>query len=109
VKPRSVKAVLVKPIPIKPFVLALTLAFAGVGLAHSELTSSTPEDGETLRAAPSEVTLNYSEALETRFSIFKVYPLGADVDESDSDKGAENARLRTNGLAGQLVGEVLEA
>ena len=52
-----------------------------------------------------EVTLDFSEALETRFSTFKVYPLGADIDEHESD---ENAQLRTNGLAGQLVGDVLE-
>lgn len=88
---------------VTKFLLTLTLALAGVGLAHSELTSSTPEDGETLQAAPSEVTLNFSEELETRFSTLKVYPLEADVAE------IEENQARINGLAGQLVSEVLEA
>ena len=92
---------------VKPFVLILTLAFAGVGSAHSELTRSTPESGEILQTAPTEVTLNFSEGLETRFSIFKVYPLETDV--TDTDESAENAQARTNGLAGQLKSEVLEA
>ena len=87
---------------MKFLILVLTLAFVGVGLAHSELTSSTPADGETLKIAPAEITLNFSEALETRFSIFKVYPLGTDVAST-----AEKARV--NGLAGQLVADVLEA
>ncbi len=100
-------AVLVNLALVKPFVLALTLVVAGVGSAHSELTSSTPADGETLQAAPSDVTLNYSEALETRFSIFKVYPLDAPKTDKPGES-AENARLRTNGLAGQLASNVLE-
>lgn len=83
--------------------LALILTLAGVGVAHSELESSTPAANATLQAAPTEVSLSFSEAVEVRFSTFKVYPLDADIDPS-----ADDARARLNGLAGQLVSEVLE-
>lgn len=83
--------------------LVLTLALAGVGAAHSELASSTPADGDVLGAPPAEVRLTFTEAVEVRFSTFKVYPLGADVNPS-----ADDAEARLNGLAGALVSEVLE-
>lgn len=85
-------------------VFVLTLALTGVGFAHSDLESSTPAAGEVLPAAPAEVTLTFTEAAEVRFSTFKVYPLGANLDFS-----ADDAEARLNGLAGQLVSEVLEA
>ncbi len=88
---------------IQRYVLILTLAFAGVGAAHSELESSTPAAGAVLQTAPTEASLTFSEAVEVRFSTFKVYPLDADIDSS-----ADNAEARLNGLAGQLVSEVLE-
>ena len=84
--------------------LILTLALAGVGVAHSELESSTPAANEALQTAPTEVKLTFSEDAEVRFSTFKVYRLDTDVDLS-----AENAEARLNGLAGQLVSEVLGA
>ncbi len=81
----------------------LTLALTGVGFAHSELESSNPAAGEVLQAAPTEVSLTFTEAAEVRFSTLKVYPLAADLDFS-----ADDAEARLNGLAGQLVSEVLE-
>lgn len=83
----------------------LTLALAGVGstLAHADLESSTPAANETLQVAPAEVSLTFTEAAEVRFSTFKVYPLDADLNFS-----ADDAEARVNGLAGQLVSEVLE-
>lgn len=84
--------------------LALTLALAGVGSAHADLASSTPVAGAVLERAPDEITLTFTEAVEVRFSTFKVYALGADVDPDDPD-----AEARLNGLAGQLVAEVLSA
>lgn len=86
----------------RTFALILTLALAGVGVAHSELESSTPAANATLQTAPSEVSLSFSEAAEVRFSTFKVYPLGADIDSADA------AEAQLNGLAGQLMSEVLE-
>lgn len=89
---------------LRTFGLALLLSGAGLALAHAEVTSSQPADGTVLETAPTEVTLTFSEAVEVPFSTFKVYPLGAEIDSSDPD-----AEARRNGLAGQLVSEVLEA
>jgi len=86
---------------IQKYVLILTLAFAGVGAAHSELESSTPAANATLQAAPPVTSLTFSEAVEVRFSTFKVYPLGADTDLANTPEAQ-------NGLAGALVSEVLE-
>lgn len=83
--------------------LTLTLALAGSALAHAELSSSTPADGAVLSAAPAVVTLTFTEAVEVRFSTFKVYPLTADIAPA-----AEDAQAQFGGLAGQLVSEVLE-
>jgi len=84
--------------------LLAALTLIGAASAHAELEESTPAAGETVRTLPEAVTLNFTEPLEVRFSTFKVYPLGADLDMS-----AEDARARLNGLAGALVSEVLTA
>jgi copper resistance protein C len=89
---------------VKSLFFALTLALAGVGSAHADLASSTPVAGAVLERAPDEVTLTFTEAVEVRFSTLKVYALEADVDPDDPD-----AEARLNGLAGQLVTEVLSA
>ena len=78
----------------------LGLSFAW---AHADLISSDPEAGSLLTEAPAQVVLNYSEPVEVPFSIFKVYRLDADVDLE-----ADNAQQRLNGLAAQLMNEVLE-
>lgn len=89
---------------MKSLFFALTLALAGVGGAHAELASSTPSAGAVLESSPAEVSLTFTEAVEVRFSTFKVYALGTDVDPDDTD-----AEARLNGLAAQLVSEVLDA
>lgn len=81
-------------------VAALGLGFAW---AHADLVSSNPAAGSLLSEAPAEVVLNYSEPLEVPFSLFKVYRLDAEVDLT-----ADNAQQRLNGLAAQLMNEVLE-
>ena len=78
----------------------LGLSFAW---AHADLVSSEPEAGSLLTEAPAQVVLNYSEPVEVPFSIFKVYRLDAEVDLS-----ADNAGQRLNGLAAQLINDVLE-
>lgn len=88
-------------IRVKLGVLSLLLG-VGSALAHAELKSVSPERDAVLGEAPGEVVLEFTEPAEVRFSTFKVYALDADVDLS-----AENATQRLNGLAGQLVGEVL--
>jgi methionine-rich copper-binding protein CopC len=45
--------------------------------AHAFLTSSVPSADSTVGTPPKEVKLSYSEPIEIRFSIFKVYKLSA--------------------------------
>ena len=54
------------------FVLAasavLALSGAGAALAHAQLSKAVPAVGGAVAAAPTEVTLNFSEKLEASFS-----------------------------------------
>jgi copper resistance protein C len=57
--------------------LALTWSFIhGAALAHSHLTKSVPAAGATVAAGPSEVRLQFNEAVEPRFSKISVEPKG---------------------------------
>ena len=111
--------------------IALSLFLFGTGLAfaHADYKSSDPPKGVILKTAPTTVILNFTESLETRFSIFKVYPLegvsAKSVDPQTTQAASPtvtdaegsgavdytpiDARelLRLNGLAGSLVNEVL--
>jgi methionine-rich copper-binding protein CopC len=84
--------------------LLAVLTLIGAASAHAELGSASPAEGENVITMPTEVALTFTEPVEVRFSLFKVYPLDADVNMAE-----ENAQQRLNGLAGQLVSEVLEA
>lgn len=83
--------------------LLITALGLGVTYAHATLETSEPAKDAVLNAAPSEVTLSFTEPVELRFSLFKVYPLAKEV-----DLGEDRAFLRLNGLAGALAKEVLE-
>lgn len=75
------------------------LLLVGAAFAHSELESASPNQDAVVTTPPGEVVLTFSEPLELAFSTFKVYPLGADLDEKNPQ--------RLNGLAGRLVSDVL--
>ncbi|MEX0729597.1 MAG: copper resistance protein CopC [Aquisalimonadaceae bacterium] len=47
-------------------------------VAHASVTASDPADGATVRAAPRQLELSFSEPIEPRFSLFSLYALGAD-------------------------------
>jgi copper resistance protein C len=51
----------------------------GLVIAHSEFESSSPEDGAVLTTAPTEVVFNFDKDIQPNFSVFKVYPLPADM------------------------------
>lgn len=96
--------------------LALLVLFvalpAGIALAHAQLERSDPLKDATLVVAPSQVTLRFTERVETTFSIFKVYSLGPDQANSQETTAdvpplAGPEALRINALAGVLVGDVL--
>ncbi|ADI14008.1 copper resistance CopC family protein [Truepera radiovictrix] len=84
--------------------LACAALLGGAAHAHAYLEASTPAEGEVLSELPEAVTLRFTEPTEVNFSLYKVYPLEAEIDLS-----AENAQQRLSALAGQLVSEVLEA
>jgi methionine-rich copper-binding protein CopC len=56
--------------------LGLGLASMGTASAHTRLLASVPGDGQVVSAAPTELRLNFNEALEPRFS--RVEISGAD-------------------------------
>ena len=56
---------------------ALTLGAGVRASAHAFLNASVPSAGSTVATPPAEVKLTYSEPVEIRFSIFKVYKLTA--------------------------------
>lgn len=79
-------------------VLVLLLIPVGHVLAHAFLRSTDPTEESTITNEPKEVRLEFTEPVEIRFSIFKVYRLNV-------DPGFEMRRL--NAAAGALVSDVL--
>src|ERR1700704_3400753 len=69
----------------------LALSGAGTAFAHAQLKTATPAVNGAVPAAPSEVTLNFSEKLEASFSTVivrdavgkRVNKADAQVDKSD--------------------------
>jgi methionine-rich copper-binding protein CopC len=70
-----------------------------VAAAHAFLKSAEPGEDSKVAARPAEVRVAFTEPVELRFSIFKVYRI-------DMDPGSELRRL--NAAAGSLVSEVLQ-
>lgn len=69
------------------------LSLLGVAGAHSDLSAADPAEGGTVADRPTVVRLTFTEPVEVRFSLFKVYPLAADAGTSEVPAGAagENA------------------
>jgi len=62
-------------------VLAISAAMPGVASAHAFLKTATPPVGSTLRAAPTQVVIDYTEGVEPKFSLIEVQDAsGACVD-----------------------------
>lgn len=87
---------------MKRLVTLVAILGLGAAVAHADLRMSEPIAGSVLTEAPAEVVLRYSEALEVPFSTFKVYRLDVEIDLE-----ADNALQRLNGLASELVNDVL--
>jgi copper resistance protein C len=61
------------PCPHRLLAVALLIALvAGAALAHSFLERAEPRPGSTLKAAPTEVRLRFTERLEAAFSTVQV-------------------------------------
>lgn len=67
-------------------VIALALlGLSGPAFAHAHLRSATPAANSTVSAAPSEVSIAYSEGIEPRFSTIEVQDAaGKRVDKNDA-------------------------
>ena len=80
-------------------VLAAGLAASGPALAHAFLKSATPAVGSTLPTAPANVTIDYTEGVEPKFSTIQVQDAtGARVDSGDVQAAAGDDRRLTVGL-----------
>lgn len=79
--------------------VTLVLLWIGVAAGHAYLKASDPPEETTINAAPPAVRLIFTEPVEIRFSIFKVYRL-------DIDPGMEMRRV--NAAAGALMSNVLQ-
>jgi methionine-rich copper-binding protein CopC len=72
---------------------ALALAHSGTADAHAFLRHAVPLVGSTIPTAPAFVTLDYSEALEPRFSSIKVQDAhGTRVDKGDVHVAPNNPK-----------------
>jgi len=77
----------------------LTAAAAGTAHAHAFLRHATPGVGSTLATAPAEMTLDYTEAIEPRFSGVDVLDAqGQHVDAGDLHAAPDNAKRLVIGL-----------
>jgi copper resistance protein C len=66
-------------VTIRSALILATFMVAGIGhklvLAHSNLMASSIKEGATVRVMPKTITLEFSEAVETGFSRFKLIAL----------------------------------
>ncbi len=85
------------------FTLLLFLSVSA-GFSHADLKSATPGKNAVITKLSGEIVLNYTEAVEVRFSTFKVYPL-----EVTGDLNEPQERLRINAAAAALMSEALDA
>jgi copper resistance protein C len=68
----------------------VVVAMAGaVVLAHSAVQSSSPADGASIKVMPKQISLRFDEAIEPRFSTFKVYSLGKVLSKAGAAAAAD--------------------
>ena len=60
-----------------PILLGLAILSGGPASAHAFLRVADPAEDSTVTTAPGEIRLAFTEPVEVRFSIFKVYRLDA--------------------------------
>jgi methionine-rich copper-binding protein CopC len=74
-------------------------ALSGAAAAHAFLRHATPAVGGTLATPPAQVTLDFTEAVEPRFSGIEVLDAaGARVDAGDPHTAPDNAKRLMIGL-----------
>ncbi len=74
-------------------IATLLLASPAAALAHAFPTGTNPPVGSTLKAAPTEVVIDFTEELEPHFSSIEVLNAhGARVDKNDAHLAPGNAK-----------------
>lgn len=82
---------------------ALVLAAAvSFGYAHAYLVTSSPVEGEVTSEPVTEISLEFSEPVETGFSTFKLVRVVTDL-----EPGAEDYAARLDAVAGPMASTVL--
>ena len=77
----------------------LTLASAGAALAHGDLATSNPAAGATVKAAPAEVSITFTEEVEPSFSGIEVQDAeGQRVDQGEAHSAPDDAKVLIVGL-----------
>lgn len=82
------------------FPASAALVLAGFALSHAYLVNSSPAENALLRTPPAEVRLGFTEGVELRLSVFKVYAL-------EAPQNALRDPRRLQELARPLVDRVL--
>ncbi len=81
------------------FVGVLSLAGAGSAFAHADLASADPAAGATVKTAPTEVSITFTEEVEPKFSTIQVLDAGGKrVDEGAAHTAPDNEKLLSIGL-----------
>ncbi|WP_166397040.1 copper resistance CopC family protein [Rubrobacter marinus] len=81
----------------------MTVVAAVPALAHAELESAAPAEGESLEQAPSEVRLSFGEPVEAAFNPVEVYDSGGNrVDGDDGRSDPNDARVVVASLREEL-------
>jgi hypothetical protein len=69
----------------------VAVGLSSAAFAHALLTTAAPPVGSTVKAAPKEIALDYSESVEPRFSAIQVQDTsGARVDTGDVHAASGN-------------------
>ena len=80
-------------------VAALSLAGAGSALAHADLASTAPAAATTVKTAPTEISITFTEEVEPKFSTIQVLDVGGKhFDDGKAHTAPDNAKLLSVGL-----------
>ena len=80
-------------------VAILSLAGAGTALAHADLASTDPAAGATVKTAPTEISITFTEEVEPKFSSIQVLDAGdRRVDDGAAHSAPDNEKLLSIGL-----------
>lgn len=85
--------------------LPVLILVPGVAWAHAQLRQSDPPVGGTVPAAPAQVEITFSEAVEPRFSSITVTGAGGVVDRHDVHTAPNDGRRLIVGLAAVPPGD----